>query len=81
MEDRAAAERDAQRETRLAWLRVLGEIAVWTIAGLTGIGLAWHSQDFGVGKAWWWSGATIWVGGVTTSVLAAYRRGEERGDW
>ena len=80
-EHRAAAEREAQRETRLAWLRVLAELAAWTLLGLAGIGTAWHSRDFDVGMAWWWAGATIWVGGVSAAVLSAYRRGEKRGDW
>ncbi len=81
MEERAAAERAARRETRVAWLRVVGEITAWTLAGLVGIGLAWHSTSYDVGMAWWWAGATVWVGGVTTAVLTAYRRGEKRGDW
>jgi hypothetical protein len=80
-ENRAIAEREAQRETRLAWLRVLGEIAAWTLAGLAGIGMALHSHDFDVGMAWWWGGSALWVGGVSATVLTAYRRGEKRGDW
>lgn len=81
IENHAAAEREARRVSRLAWLRVIGELAAWTLAGLTGIGMAWHSTNFGIGMAWWWAGATVWVGGVTTALLTAYRRGEKRGDW
>jgi hypothetical protein len=81
MENRATAERDARRDTRVAWIRILGEIAAWTLAGLAGIGLAWHSRQFDLGMVYWWAGATVWFGGVTAAVLMAYRRGEERGDW
>jgi hypothetical protein len=81
IENRAAAERAARRDTRVAWIRVLGEIMVWTCTGLAGIGLALHSQEYYLGMVYWWAGATVWVGGVSATVLTAYRRGQERGDW
>jgi hypothetical protein len=81
IENRATAEREARRDTRVAWIRVLSEIAAWTLIGLAGIGLAWHSGEFDLGMVYWWAGATVWVGGVSAAVLIAYRRGQERGDW
>jgi hypothetical protein len=29
----------------------------------------------------WWAGHAVWIGGVAGALLAAYRRGERRGDW
>jgi hypothetical protein len=29
----------------------------------------------------WWTGLGVWIPGVLFSLLAAYRRGEKRGDW
>jgi hypothetical protein len=81
IESHAAAEREARRDTRRAWVRVLAEIVVWTVLGLTGIALAWRSGDFQLGWIYWWGGATVWVGGVSVAVLSAYKRGEKRGDW
>ena len=81
IENRRVAERDARRVTRLAWVRVLGEILLWTLAGLGCIGLAFHTFDLQLGKAYWWAGCVVWVGGVTLAVSSAYRRGQERGDW
>jgi hypothetical protein len=81
IENRRAAERDARRVTRLAWVRALGEILFWTLAGLGCIGLAFHTFDLELGKAYWWAGCVVWVGGVTIAVSSAYRRGQDRGDW
>lgn len=75
------AEREARRDTVRAWLRASAEVALWTIAGLFCIGLAFHSFDVQLGVVWWWMGFAIWVGGVTLAILSAYRRGKERGDW
>lgn len=81
IEDHEAAEREARRESRRAWGRVLGEIMLWTLLGLAGFGLAFHAIGFELGMIYWWAGCVVWVGGVSTAVLAAHRRGEERGDW
>lgn len=77
----AAADREAQRDTRWAWLRVLGEIVLWTAIGLAGIALALHSPDVRAGWIWFWAGETLWFGGVSVAMGRAYKRGEERGDW
>ena len=81
IESHAAAEREARRDSRRAWIRVLGEIALWTLLGLGGFGLAFHTLDFELGMVYWWGGSIVWVAGVTVAVLSAHRRGEERGDW
>lgn len=81
IQDHEVAEREARRDSRRAWARVLGEIMLWTLLGLAGFGLAFHTFDFGLGMVYWWAGCVVWVGGVSTAVLSARRRGEERGDW
>lgn len=81
IESHEAAERHARRDTRREWARVLGEIVLWTVLGLVGIGLAFHALDIQLGWVYWWAGAVVWAGGVSAAVLTAYRRGEDRGDW
>ncbi len=75
------AEAEARRDTRLAWLRVLGEIVFWTAAGLGCLGLAFHTFDFELAAVYWWTGCIVWTAGVSAAVLSAHRRGRERGDW
>lgn len=81
IEGRRLAEREARRDTRLAWLRALGEIVLWTLAGLGCIGLAFHTFDVKLGQVYWWLGFVVWIGGVSAATVSAYRRGQERGDW
>jgi len=45
-ESHAAAEREARKDNWRAWVRVLGEIAFWSLLGLSVIGLAFHTLDF-----------------------------------
>jgi hypothetical protein len=78
---REAAERRARRDTWREWARVLGEIVLWTLVGLVGIAFAFHAVDVQLGWVYWWAGAVLWVAGVSTAVITAYVRGEERGDW
>ena len=81
MESTAAAERAARWDRLRALARVMAEIILWTALGLGGIGLAFHTLDIDLGWVYWWAGSVIWFAGVSFSVLSAYRRGEERGDW
>ena len=81
LESHELAERLARRDTRRAWARVLGEIVLWTSLGLVGIALAWHTFDAQLGWVYWWTGAIVWVAGVSAAVITAYLRGEKRGDW
>jgi hypothetical protein len=79
--NRRAGEREANRDTRLGWLRGVAEIIVWTLAGLLCIAMAFHSIDPRMALAYWWLGHVVWIGGVSMSLLSIYRRGRERGDW
>jgi uncharacterized membrane protein len=80
-ETHAAAEREARKDYWRAWVRVLGEITIWSLVGLFVIGLAFRTLDFGLGMVYWYAGSIVWIAGVSAAVLSAYRRGEERGDW
>jgi len=81
IENRRAGEREANCDMRLGWARGIAEIIVWTIAGLACIAMAFHSIDPWMALVYWWLGHVVWIGGVSMSLLAIYRRGRERGDW
>jgi hypothetical protein len=80
MESTAAAERAARGDGLRMWARVLGGIVSWTVLGLSGIFIAFHTVGHDIGMIWWWAGSIAWVAGVSAAVLGAYRRGMERGD-
>jgi hypothetical protein len=73
--------RDAQRETLRDMLRTCGHMIFWVLAGWVFIGLSAHSTNLMLGRVLYWAGFSIWIPGVLFSLLAAYRRGEKRGDW
>ena len=77
----AAAERVARGDLAREMLRCVGHILFWVACGLALLGLALHNDDRTVGMMYWWAGHAVWIGGVTGALLAAYRRGERRGDW
>jgi hypothetical protein len=81
METHAAAERESRWDVWRAMARVIGEIVLWTVVGLFGIGLAFYTLDYELGMVYWWAGSIVWIAGVSAAVLAAYRRGLDRGDW
>ena len=76
-----AAEREAERQTRREWIRILALIALSTGLGLVGIAFAFHSYDVDRGWVYWWAGAFVWVTGVALTIISAYVRGVRRGDW
>ena len=73
--------RAAQSETLRDLLRACGHMVFWVLAGWTFIGLAAHSTNETLGWILYWAGYVVWIPGVLFSLLAAYRRGEKRGDW
>lgn len=75
------AHKEASSETRRDLLRTVGHLLFWVACGLALIGLAWHTTDQLAGKILWYAGCTVWIAGVSFSLLACYRRGERRGDW
>ena len=71
----------AQRETYRDLLRTCGHMVFWVLVGWVCIGFAVHITNLAMGRALWWLGILLWIPGVLFSLLAAYRRGERRGDW
>ncbi|MEO8622295.1 MAG: hypothetical protein ABI625_14590 [bacterium] len=76
-----ADHRAAQRETTRDLLKTCGHLIFWVLAGWVFIGLSAYTSNATVGRVFYWAGFSIWVPGVGFSLLAAYRRGEKRGDW
>lgn len=76
-----AAEREAVREQRREWLKVLSHLLLAVALGLTGIGFAFHTYDIERGWVYWWAGVFVWVTGVLVALFTAYLRGVRRGDW
>ena len=76
-EEATAANRDKFRD--YAW--TAAQCVIWCVLGLLCIGWGLHTNDATYGKAALYAGVGIGNGGIIFSLLAAYRRGEERGDW
>jgi hypothetical protein len=77
----ARSEREARGDTRREMLRAVAIITFWTACGLALIGMALHVSDATIGRAFWLGGHIVWIAGVASTLLSAYRRGEQRGDW
>jgi len=76
-----AAHRAARGETVRDLLKTCGHMAFWVLAGWSFIGLSAHITNETLGWILYWAGFAVWIPGVLFSLLAAYRRGEKRGDW
>jgi hypothetical protein len=72
-----AAERDRQ------WSMVRSGIAclAWATLGLVFYAFAFHTTDAGMADIYKWGAYVITYGGVSFTLLRAYRKGENRGDW
>lgn len=73
--------RSAQRETVRDLLKTCGHMIFWVLAGWAFIGLSAHTTSETLGWILFWAGFAVWIPGVLFAILAAYRRGEKRGDW
>ncbi len=71
------AERDKFRDYVLTALACLG----WCAVGLSLIAWSVHTTDETWGHAAFYAGIGIGNAGIIYTLLAAYRRGEKRGDW
>ena len=71
----------AERERRWSFIRSGIECLVWMILGLVCYGFAFHTTDVGMGQIYKWAAYLVTYGGVSFTVLRAYRKGVERGDW
>ena len=64
------AERDARRDL----YRTCLQMVLWVLCGLVLIGLAFHSDDLEAGQLLYLAGRVVWVGGLSFTLLAYYRR-------
>ncbi|HEU4642544.1 MAG TPA: hypothetical protein VFS44_08825 [Gemmatimonadaceae bacterium] len=74
--ERAAAERDRRRDLARTALECFG----WAAAGILAILWSVHTTDPTAGRVAFYGGMGLGNGGILLSLLAAYRRGERRGD-
>ncbi|MEO8337331.1 MAG: hypothetical protein ABI664_20300 [bacterium] len=81
IEQHEQAHRAAKSDTLRDLLLTCGHLLFWVVLGLVFLGMALHTTDRSWGNIFWKAGHTVWITGVLFSLLAAYRRGEKRGDW
>ncbi len=77
IEESQAASRDAVRDLALTALACLA----WALAGIACIAWSAHTSNLLYGRMAFFTGVGLGNGGVIFTLLAAYRRGERRGDW
>ena len=78
---RFAEHREAERDTRRDYVRTALACWAWCILGLGFIALSFHLTDGVTAEALFWVGLGVGNAGMIFTLLAAYRRGEKRGDW
>jgi hypothetical protein len=78
---REAEHRSAERDRQWAMLRSGVACLGWALAGLVCYAFAFHTTDAGMAEIYKWGAYVITYGGVSFTLLRAYRKGERRGDW
>lgn len=81
IERNAQLEREARRDYWRDIRKTMRHLAFWVAVGLALMGSGLHSTSKDLGRILWLGGQTVWISGVLFALLAAYRRGSERGDW
>src|SRR5689334_6258974 len=81
VERNADADVKAERARRNDWLVTAGGCIGWAAVGIYCVMWSFHTSDDALGRAAFFAGLGIANGGVIFTLLAAYRRGERRGDW
>ena len=79
--EREAAELEANRARRRDLVRTAAVCVVWMLVGVYLLGWSVHTTDERYGWLAFYGGLIVGNGGIVLTLLAAYRRGEERGDW
>ena len=75
------AHRKAQRDTLWDFARTCATMIFWVLSGWVFLAFALHTTDVARGWVLYWIGLCVWIPGVLFTLLNAYRRGEQRGDW
>lgn len=78
---RLAESREAARDERRAMARTAFICLGWCALGLCLMAWSFHTDDEVLGRAAFWGSLGVGNGGIIFTLLGAYRRGEERGDW
>ena len=73
--------REAKRVTLWDFVRTCVTMIACVLVGWVFIGFSVHTTNPRIAYALYWGGLCIWIPGVLFPLLAAYRRGEQRGDW
>ena len=76
-EEHRAAERDRRRSFIATGLMCI----VWAALGLVCYAFAFHTTDAGMAEIYKRGAYLLTYGGVSFTLLGAYRKGERRGDW
>ena len=76
-EENEEASRETRRDLVMASIHAVG----WVALGLFLIAFALHTTSEAYGRMAFYAGVAIGNGGWIFTMLAAYRRGERRGDW
>ncbi|MDE3054181.1 MAG: hypothetical protein KGN74_03570 [Gemmatimonadota bacterium] len=79
--ERLAAQRAIERFYRREYLRVALQCLGWSLAGCFLLLVAFHMTDRPRAEAVFWSGMLIGYAGIWFTLILAYNRGSERGDW
>lgn len=81
------AARNRAAETRARWDKVFDLTAtaliclLFSAAGIALILYSAHTTVGWIGRTCFWGGCALGNSGIIFTLLAAYRRGERRGDW
>jgi hypothetical protein len=78
---REAAEIQAERDRRRAMVRAGALCVMWMLIGLYLLGFSMHTTDERYARPAFYVGVIVGNAGILFTLLRAYRRGEERGDW
>ncbi len=78
---REAAELEAERVRRRDMVCTGVMCVVWMVIGLYLVGFSMHTTDDRYARPAFYAGVIVGNAGIAFTLLRAYRRGEERGDW
>jgi hypothetical protein len=78
---REAAEIEAERIRRRELILTALWCVVWSMLGLFLLGWSFHTSDDRYARPAFYGGIIVGNAGIIFTLLRAYRRGEQRGDW
>lgn len=71
----------ANRDKLWDYVRTALMCCAWCALGVFLLAWSAHTTDQAMGEAAFWGGLGVGNTGIIFTLLAAYRRGEKRGDW